>query len=226
MTHYTTGKITRFLPIIGISAYVVLYVVAAQLYPGGSRVYPKKIGFDWINNYWCHLMGTNALNGQVNTSQPYAHTGMVLLGISLGFFFLQFPHYFKTKAPWKYIIPISGILGSFFSMFVMSDYHDFMAILAALFGALSIVGIFFGLRNYALYYFIWTGVFCVLLIALNGYIYFTEIGIHWLPIIQKITFSAILLWVVSLNSMFGTGKNLISSKKNFEGVLTSEKKRS
>lgn len=204
---------------IGIFSYVALYVIAAELYPGGSHLFPNKIGFDWSNNYWCHLTSGNSLLGPKNPGQPYALTGMVILGISLAFFFLQFPHYFKTQAPWKYIIPISGVTGAFFSMFVMTDYHDLMAVMAALFGGLSIVGIFFGLKTYRLFYFIWLGVFCVFLIALNGYIYFSETAIDWLPIIQKITFAAILVWLVLLNSKFGAQKKLVSRKENFGRMI-------
>lgn len=219
MIKSTVYRLSRFLPMIGIFIYVALYFIAAKLYPGGSRVYPDKDGFDWYNNYWCHLISENAINGEANTAHPYAHVGMVVLGISLAVFFYQFPQYFKIKQPWKSIVRISGIAGSFFSMLIMSDYHDLTAVLAAVFGALSIVGIFFGLRNTGLLYFIWTGIGCVLLIALNGYIYFSGNYILWLPVIQKITFAAVLLWVVFLNSMFAKGKNLVSIKKSFYRVL-------
>jgi len=212
-------KASRFFPIIGIFAYVVLYIVAAEIYPGGSRVYPDAVGFDWNHNYWCHLIGDNSINGHDNIAQPYATAGMFILGFSLSFFFYQFPRYFKIKPPWSSIVPISGIAGSFFSMLIMSDYHDLTAVLAAIFGAISIIGIFFGLRNTGLVYFIWTGVVCVLLIALNGYIYFSENFIQWLPVIQKITFAAVLLWVVCLNSMFGSESKLVSMKKSFKRVM-------
>ncbi|MDX2360134.1 MAG: hypothetical protein QNK23_04975 [Crocinitomicaceae bacterium] len=219
MVKYTAHKATRFLPIIGILSYVVLYIIAAKLYPGGSIVYPDSIGFDWSNNYWCNLIGDNSMNGQVNIAQPYALIGMIVLGISLGIFFYQYPRYFKLKSPWNSIVPISGITGSFFSMLIMSDYHDLTAVLAAVFGALSIVGIFLGLRNTGLTYFIWTGILCILLIALNGYIYFSKNHIIWLPIIQKITFAAVLLWVMCLNSMFGSEKKLVSMKKSLNRVV-------
>lgn len=224
MIKSATNKASRFLPIIGIVAYVVLYFIAANLYPGGSRVYPDSAGFDWGNNYWCHLVSENAINGELNVAQPYAHTGMIVLGISMGIFFFQFPSYFILKAPWRSIVRIAGVGGSFFSMFIMSDYHDLTSIVASIFGALAIVGIFFGLKRRGLFLFIWTGVFCVLLIASNGYIYFSENYIIWLPVIQKITFAAVLLWMVCLNSMFGSDKKLVPMKKSFHRVIKYKKK--
>lgn len=214
MVRFIAHKGTRYLPTIGIFTYVVLYLIAAEFYPGGSSVYPESIGFDWTNNYWCHLVGDNAINGQKNLAQPYAVSGMIILGISLGFFFKQFPIYFKVKSPWDTIVPISGVLGSFFSMLIMTGFHDLTAVVAAVFGSIAIIGIFFGLKNSKMIHFVWTGVFCVLLIALNGYIYFTENYIQWLPIIQKITFVAVLLWVVFLNSIFSSERKIAPMKES------------
>lgn len=225
MIKSTAYKASRFLPTIGIIAYVVLYIIAAKLYPGGSRVYPDTVGFDWTNNYWCHLISNNSINGAPNIAQPIAHAGMVILGVSMGIFFFQFPSYFILKAPWRSIVRVAGITGSFFSMLIMSDYHDFTSVIASVFGALAIVGIFFGLKRRGLIHFIWTGAFCVLLIALNGYVYFTENYVEWLPIIQKVTFAVVLFWMICLNSMFGSDKKLVPMKKSFKRVMKLGKKK-
>ena len=89
----------RFLPIIGILIFVMLYLVAASLYPGGSSAFPEKDGFDWINSYWCNLTESYAINGKVNTARPYALSGVVILCISLTHFFFLFPRYFELKSP-------------------------------------------------------------------------------------------------------------------------------
>ena len=36
--------------------FLVLYVVAAQYYPGGSQADQASRGFDWVHNYWCNLV--------------------------------------------------------------------------------------------------------------------------------------------------------------------------
>ena len=161
MIHSTSLKVTRYLPIFGILTFVVLYFVAANYYPGGSRVYPDSEGFDWVNNYWCHLMGDYSLNGVPNPSRPIAITGLIILSFSLGIFFFQYPHYFRLRSPWNTIVPLSGLGSTFFTMFIMSSYHDETVLLATTFGALSIIGIFFGLKRKGLTHFIWTGIICV-----------------------------------------------------------------
>jgi hypothetical protein len=65
-------------PILGTLLFVVLYLVASSLYPGGSQVDKGSIGFSWTNNYWCNLLSGNAINGQPNPAKPYAISGMAV----------------------------------------------------------------------------------------------------------------------------------------------------
>jgi hypothetical protein len=205
---------TRYIPTYGILIFIGLYLIAASLYPGGSQVDPDSHGFDWVNNYWCNLFYSYALNGELNPARPYAIMGMVVLCISLGFFFYEFPKFFKTAAPWNTLIPVTGIMGMIFALFVYSDFHDLMVVLSCLLGTLSIIGIFFGLRNHGLRHFIWTGFICVALIGLNGYLYFSQNYLTSLPLIQKITFVVVLLWIVLLNSLFTVKRGFFKRRTN------------
>jgi len=207
---------TRFIPIVGILCYVALYIIAAQLYPGGSHWNVDRAGFDWSNNYWCNLLDKYAINGELNPGRPYAIIGMYVLCLSLAFFFYQFPHFFKLEYPWDIIVVWSGVLATTFALLVSTVLHDIMSIFASLFGTISIVGIFSGLRKKKMISFIWTGMICVFLLVVNAYIYFSKNYIDTLPIIQKITFVVILLWVVTLNLMFGVEKELVPIKRNLK----------
>ncbi len=192
----------RFLPIIGILIFVMLYLVAASLYPGGSSAFPEKDGFDWINSYWCNLTESYAINGKVNTARPYALSGVVILCISLTHFFFLFPRYFELKSPWDTIVAFSGLLACIFALLIHTELHDIMAIMASVFGSFTVIALFFGLRKSGWYHFIWTGVVCLILVAGNGYVYFSRNYAELLPLIQKITFAIVLLWFLSLNFTF------------------------
>jgi len=211
----------RFFPIVGVLSFVILYVVAALLYPGGSHVKVDSAGFDWYNNYWCNLLDEYAINGKLNPGRPYAISGMYILCFSLAFFFYQYPHFFKLKFPRNIIVAWSGTIAAVFALLVYTSFHDLMSILACFFGTIAIIGIFFGLRKNMLTSFIWTGMICVSLLALNGYIYFSQNFIQTLPIIQKITFAAVLLWVVLLNSKFGIEKRLLPINESFGNIKSS-----
>jgi len=192
----------RFLPSAGIVLYIGFYLLAAYLYPGGSRAFPEREGFDWQNSYWCNLTDPYSINGEINTARPYAMFGVVILCLCLAYFFYSFPRFFKLRTPWNKLIEYSGGLACTFALLIHTDLHDSMAVLASVFGSVSIISLFLGLRRQGWVHFIWTGCICILMVALNGYIYFTGHYIELLPIIQKITFVAVLLWFLALNLTF------------------------
>jgi|TARA_R110000737_G_scaffold50895_2_gene71980 hypothetical protein len=198
------NRFFRLIPMAGILIFVVLYFVAASVYPGGSNLNRHLDGFDWMNNYWCNLTDKRAMNGVVNESRQYAQTGILVLCFSLAYYFYKFPFLFKLKTPWKLIVPISGIAATTFSLFIHSRFHDIMAVLTAIAISIAVIGIFFGLKRHNLTHFIWTGIVCMFLIVLNGYIYFSENYIEMLPLIQKVTFAAVLLWFFLLTAMYGS----------------------
>lgn len=66
-------------PILGVIIFVILYIIATLLYPGGSQIEKNAIGFSWVNNYWCNLLNESATNGQPNSAKPVAMAGMFIL---------------------------------------------------------------------------------------------------------------------------------------------------
>ena len=184
--------------------FLVLYFISASLYPGGSNAFPEKDGFDWIYSYWCNLTEDYSINGKVNLAKPYALGGAIVLCVSLSYFFFMFPRYFELKYPWNKIMIFAGVLACVFTLLIHTKFHDLMAILASAFGSFAIIALFLGLRKRGWLHFIWTGSVCIVLVVLNGYIYFSGNYIKLLPLIQKITFAAVLLWFLALNVMLRT----------------------
>jgi hypothetical protein len=94
LTQRTTkpGKFLILLPIIGCVLFIILYVVAGLLYPGGSGTDKTSVGYNWTKNYWCNLLNNTAINGQINIAKPVAMTAMVILCISLSFFGYRFQY--------------------------------------------------------------------------------------------------------------------------------------
>ena len=73
-------------PAAGSVLFLVLYIVAAQFYPGGSQADKAAPGFDWVHNYWCNLMNERAGNGQLSASRPIALSAMGVLCVTMGLF--------------------------------------------------------------------------------------------------------------------------------------------
>ena len=187
------------IPPIGILCFGLLYVFASTLYPGGSQTDVNSVGFDWVHNYWCNLMNESADNGEPNPARRLAIFSMVLLCSSLGVFFYQFAEYLTTHPRWKMIIKIAGILSMVSAAFMFTQFHDVLTIISSFFGLFVLIGILLKIFRRGLLKHKLIGLFCLILLGMNNYIYYTELYIKHLPLIQKITFIIVLLWIVALN---------------------------
>lgn len=210
------NKLWVLIPIYGIALFIVLYVVATLFYPGGSQIDKNSIGFSWSDNYWCNLLMENAINGQYNAAKPIAMTGMFVLCFSLSIFWYFIPKYQNLGKSAQLAIQISGILSMTIAFFLFSKFnHDVVIILASLFGLIATIGTFIGLyksNNVGLFSF---GLGNILLVVLNNYVYYTNGLIVYLPIIQKISFAAFLIWIccicIGVNNKIGNEKEQIAS---------------
>jgi hypothetical protein len=196
----TLGLLT---PVFGTLIYVVFYVIATLLYPGGSQVDKNSIGFSWTNNYWCTLLNENAINGQPNPAKPIAMTGLFVLCLTLSFFWFLFPRHINISKKLKIAIQISGILAMTIAFFLFTNTnHDLVINLASIFGLIATVGTFIGLYKARWFRLFAFGLLNILLVGLNNYVYYTKGLIIYLPVIQKISFAAFLIWICSINITF------------------------
>ena len=183
-------------PIFGTVSFAILYFVATFYYPGGSQFDKNSIGFSWKDNYWCNLLNDEAINGQANSAQPIALTAMLVLCITLAFFWSQFPKYTNLCKTYKLTIQISGTLAMLIGFFLFTKFdHDLITNLASLFGLIATAGTFLGLFKNGwktLFYF---GLFNIILVIANNFLYYNKDLISYLPIVQKITFMTFLIWI-------------------------------
>lgn len=166
---------------IGILIFVGLYIYSSKLYPGGSQADLNSIGFDWINNYWCNLMNEAGMNGQPNPAKPFAISAMIILCTSLAIFFIQFAKKLAKSRFWKFTIQISGILTMIFAILIFTKYHDLMTTLSSIFGVIVVVGIIWEIYKSKIAIFRSSGIVCIILLALNNYIYYSE---QWMGVRQ------------------------------------------
>lgn len=194
-----TASFIAYFPIIGIVGFMGLYFYAATLYPGGSQANANSIGYDWVHNYWCNLLNINATNGLPNPARPVAISAMIILCVSLLFFFIQFANKVVQHKNWQKTILFGGSFSMLFAVFIFTKYHDLIITLSSIFGIFAVLGIIRTLYKSELKFYKITGVFCIILLGLNNFIYYTEIGIIYLPLLQKITLLVVLAWIVGLS---------------------------
>jgi hypothetical protein len=187
-------------PLFGVLIFVVLYVVAALFYPGGSPVDKNAVGFSWAHNYWCNLLNETAINGQTNPAKPIAYTGMFVLCLALALFWFLFPGHLQLDKKLRLAIQLSGALAmtTTFGLFT-SINHDLVTNIASAFGLIATVGTFIGLYKTKWFVLFALGFLNIVLIGLNNYIYYTNGLISYLPVIQKISFGFFLIWVCCIN---------------------------
>lgn len=188
-----------YLPLAGMLVFVILYIVAAFLYPGGSWIYPHATGFSFWSNYLCDLLDHYAINGELNQARHVARTALGFLCGSLLFLWYFLPLIFPGGGLNKTIMWLSGILALVTTGFLSSGTHDITVRIAGIFGVLAFIGCFVELYRIRFLKLFYLGIFCLLIFIFNYYIYETGILIRALPIIQKATFILCICWFVFLN---------------------------
>ena len=184
----------RLIPLMGIGLFVLLYVVAAWYYPGGSEAHESEYGFSLANNYWCDLLEYRARNGHYNISRPVALTAMVLLCISLAVFWYYLPKGIVSDPIYHKAIQFSGIFSMISAIFVFTRHHDVVINVAGFFGSIAFLGTFVGLFRTKKYALSWLGIFCFSLCCINYYIFETNHFVWILPVVQKVTFLVCFIW--------------------------------
>ncbi len=170
-----------------------------MLYPGGSQADLQSVGYDWVHNYWCNLMDDQAINGRPNPAKPFAILAMIILCLSLLVFFMQFALVFEDGKIWGHIIKWNATLSMSFAMFMFTSHHDVMTMLSSLFGLFVVIGIIRAVYRSNLSIYKIGGFICLVLLGINNYIYYSLGGIAFLPLVQKITFVVVLIWILGLH---------------------------
>jgi len=181
-------------PVFGSVLFIILYVVAALLYPGGSGTDKTAIGYSWTNNYWCNLLSEKAINGQTNAARPVGVTAMFILCISLSSFWILFPAIIQLKKYHRLLIQVAGTAGMLTSFLLLTNIdHDLAVNISSAFGLIAMIGTLFALYQLNCKWLFIFGLFNLLLAALNNYLYHSN-EMMYLPVVQKFSFLSFLVW--------------------------------
>ena len=181
-------------PFVGILVFVVLYIVAASLYSGGSNTNHTEKGFNIMTNYWCDLTGDKAKNGDINLGQPYALAAMTILCMSLMVFWYYLPALFEISNRVSKTIQWAGIISMFVTLFLFTSYHDTVINISGFFGVIALSLTFNELRKYRFEKLLILSFVCFAMGFINYGIYQTQQFLFLLAIFQKITFLLCLTW--------------------------------
>ena len=182
-------------PAFGSFLFIVLYVIAALLYPGGSGTDKAAIGYSWTDNYWCNLLNEKAINGQTNAARPVGVTAMFILCLSLSSFWILFPVLTQLKKYHRLLIQVAGTVCMLTSFLLFSSIdHDLAVNTSSAFGLMAMIGTLVALYQLKWKWLFAFGLFDLLLVALNNYLYHIRGMMIYLPVVQKFSFLSFLVW--------------------------------
>jgi hypothetical protein len=189
----------QLIPLFGICIFILLYIIAAIVYPGGNYLDPNSKGFSILHNYWCDLLNVKAQNGDPNSSRVFAVTATIVLCTSLIFFWYYLPYSFRISRINRTVIRVSGIVSMVIAMFIFTSYHNEAITYSGFFGGIAFIATFLGLYKSKWNKLFGLGVLCLVMGAITFAIYKTREGIIILPMIQKITLLLCLVWIAIIN---------------------------
>lgn len=145
-------------------------------------------------------MGEKAVNGADNPARVIAVCAMVILAMSLAVFFYTFSTLFEENRIWKNSTRIGGIVAMSATALLFTPWHDTLTTIGSLFGLVALIGLIRILVKTNWTILKATGILCILLLIINNVIYYSHWNLVYLPLLQKITFLTVLIWMIMLQS--------------------------
>ncbi len=179
--------------------YLILFTVAAILYPGGSDNIPTaQNGYSFFHNFLCDTNNEFSHSGIRNPGQPIAVLAHLVLSFTMMSFFYILPEIFSKQNRNTKLIRLFGVLSmAIFTFMYQEDLHDLIVTLVGVFGSMAFVPIFIELVKFedkafkALTYL----VFIMSILLFLGFE--TKIGIYYMPFFQKFAFivdATLVIW--------------------------------
>ncbi len=202
-------------PYLGMLVFLLLYVLAALHYPGGSYSHPNAKGFSFWDNYLCDLLDTYTITGVTNGARNWARMALLVLCSSLMYLWFHLPKLFPAKNSNMKLLKFAGIGALVITLFMTAGNHDVVVRIAGLFGVVGMLTLFVELFRAKYYKLFGCGMYCLLILLVNYYIYETEVYLAALPVIQKITFVSFIVWFLLMD--FSLYKRLkVRGEDNYE----------
>lgn len=189
-------QVVWLLPIAGVLGFVVLYVVAVALYPGGTRDEPGRVGFSIARNCWCDLLDQTTYAGAPNPARPVALAAMLVLCAGLAGLWWGLPVLF-LDAPRRRVVVRAAAIGSFAAIpCVATRWHDVAVNVAGAFGILGLACTFTALpQQQKAELRVLTA--ATLVASLGNYVMWQSgHGLSVMPVVQKAAFTLFLCWMV------------------------------
>jgi hypothetical protein len=174
-------------------AFVSLYVLAATLYPGGTKYDPAARGFSVVDSYFCDLLDAVARNGAPNPGRPFAIAAAAVLAAGLAALFVALAA--ELPVARARLVRVAGVASAAVMPLVATPHHDLAIDAGVLLGgvAFAVAAASLPARPRAPRVLAWAALSLVLT---TFAIWQTHVAYRALPLVQKVAFAAFLAWMV------------------------------
>ena len=137
---------------------------------------------------------------------------MIILSVSLSVFWFVFPSFICLNKYHKLTIQITGIGGMTSSFLLLTHLnHDLAINISSGISLIAMIGTIVAVYKHSWHNLFLFGLFNFLLIGSNNYLYYSEGMIMYLPLVQKITFISVLVWICLISRNTSIGVSLTKS---------------
>lgn len=187
--------IKKYSVLISLIISVILIVIAALFYPGGSLLDKNSIGFGWSKNFLSNLFEAKAINGSENRGRIWAVIGMAFHSVGYGIFFINISKKIPSRQ-WSTILKLIGAANIILIFLVATSLHDLgvLSIILTLIGFFTITLFILKSKLHFLKFFC---IFCLL----TYYCFFFLFGLGYIAlsvIMQKVYVISSILLVLGL----------------------------
>jgi hypothetical protein len=182
-------------PLLGAFCSLILFVLAAASYPGGTITSSQTVGYDWVNNTISTLFQPKALNGDTNPARYFAIPAMLIYCVSLIFIFRIISKNAATKLHRK-TIEIAGIGFSVYTFLIITPMHNLMVSIALLFFLITVISLLHNLYLQGNILLFILGSICISIPLINATLYYGNFNYGILPVVQKAGAFACAAWFI------------------------------
>ena len=188
-----------FVPDVCVAIFLALYLVAALLYPGGTRVDPSHEGFSVAQSYTCDLFEERGYGGRHNPGRPVALAAATVLALGLSVLWWLVPVLTPEAKRRRHVVRAAGVASGLFAPFVASSFHDLVINGAGLlaFIAFGITMSAYAKRAGPLLLGL-AALACAFAVATFG-IWKSRVGVPYLPFVQKVFLILFLAWALAMS---------------------------
>lgn len=184
-----------WVPVYGIVVFLVLYVVAASQYGGGSAYDPNAQGFSIVHNYWCDLLAERDYNGAPNPGYRIAFGALVELVLSLCAFWYLAPRLYDQRKDLVFLTRVTGVPSMLLVLLLFTEWHDLAIYVAGAMGIVALLTTLFALGKVGERRLVAVGLVALALALASLASWHSRTLVMALPLVQKTAFLGFFAWV-------------------------------